>query len=62
MPGSANIVDFLTKWVSAESVEMSLQYLTGAGSALAGVARACVEEFHAMAAIFGGWDEASTES
>ena len=53
VPGSANIVDFLTKWLKGDLVETSLQYLTGAATLAEGVARACVEEFHAMLAMFG---------
>ena len=32
VPGAANIVDFLTKWVDAAKVESSIAFLTGAHS------------------------------
>ena len=52
VPGVANVVDWLTKWLKAEAVETSLLYLTGAATVAAGVARACVDEYHAMVALF----------
>ena len=62
VPGGANVVDFLTKWLKAEQVEGALQYLTGAATLASGVARACVEEFHAMLAVFGSLGRASSEA
>ena len=33
-------------------VEGALQYLTGAATLMAGAARACMDEYHAMVALF----------
>ena len=56
VPGSANVVDFLTKWLKRDLVEGALQYLTGARSRIEGVSRAVVEEYHVMCAMMASGD------